>query len=292
MLSFINVGFIITLGLIFLICGSLFLYTYRRLNIIEFSVIEHGKILQQFIRDYQNNKSNMGQDLATPEAVKAAKNYNSQNPTNTDTDPNKFIVNISNNTSQNKIDISDDDDNNDDSSDGDDDDDDNDNNVHDSTCLNAFNLSTSESCHKSDDISIKIIDINSSILNPETINLGTSNPMETHLSNSKNNNNIDIIELPRLKKKVDADDDADADADDDADADVDADDDADADADVDADDDADVHASKTNSKKKLPLSKMKVDILRELALKKGLVDIEASNKLKKLDLVKLLQEQY
>ena len=53
MLDFVNMGFILTLGLILLICGILMLYVYRRLNVLENSIIEHGKILQSFIRQAQ-----------------------------------------------------------------------------------------------------------------------------------------------------------------------------------------------------------------------------------------------
>ena len=53
-LTFIDTSFILTLGLILLICGSIMIYCYRRLNILENSVIEHGKILQEFINNYNN----------------------------------------------------------------------------------------------------------------------------------------------------------------------------------------------------------------------------------------------
>ena len=54
LLNFIDTGFIITLGLVILISGSVMLYTYRRLNLLENSIIEHGKILQNFIINYNN----------------------------------------------------------------------------------------------------------------------------------------------------------------------------------------------------------------------------------------------
>ena len=54
LLNFIDTGFIITLGLLILISGAVMLYCYRRLNILENSVIEHGKILQNFIMNYNN----------------------------------------------------------------------------------------------------------------------------------------------------------------------------------------------------------------------------------------------
>jgi hypothetical protein len=54
LLNFIDTGFIITLGLLLLISGAVMLYCYRRLNVLENSVIEHGKILQNFIMNYNN----------------------------------------------------------------------------------------------------------------------------------------------------------------------------------------------------------------------------------------------
>ena len=50
--KFIDPGFLLTLGLILLISGGITLYCYRRLNLLEKSVIEHGKILQNFIINY------------------------------------------------------------------------------------------------------------------------------------------------------------------------------------------------------------------------------------------------
>jgi hypothetical protein len=50
--KFIDSGFLLTFGLILLISGGIMLYCYRRLNLLEKSVIEHGKILQNFIMNY------------------------------------------------------------------------------------------------------------------------------------------------------------------------------------------------------------------------------------------------
>lgn len=70
--KFIDSGFLLTLGLVLLVSGGIMLYCYRRLNLLEKSLIEHGKILQNFIINYNmqmqhfslannsihNNKSN------------------------------------------------------------------------------------------------------------------------------------------------------------------------------------------------------------------------------------------
>ena len=54
LLNFIDTGFLITLGIICLTSGLIMLYCYRRLNLLENSIIEHGKILQSFIMNYNN----------------------------------------------------------------------------------------------------------------------------------------------------------------------------------------------------------------------------------------------
>merc|ERR1711935_568416 len=54
LINFIDTGFIITLGILILVTGAVMLYCYRRLNMLENSVIEHGKILQNFIMNYNN----------------------------------------------------------------------------------------------------------------------------------------------------------------------------------------------------------------------------------------------
>ena len=57
--KFIDSGFLLTLGLLLLIGGSIMLYCYRRLNLLERSIIEHGKILQNFIVNYNNQMSRL-----------------------------------------------------------------------------------------------------------------------------------------------------------------------------------------------------------------------------------------
>ena len=63
LLNFIDTGFIITLGLLLLVSGAVMLYCYRRLNILENSIIEHGKILQNFIMNYNNQNQIIMQSL-------------------------------------------------------------------------------------------------------------------------------------------------------------------------------------------------------------------------------------
>ena len=52
--KFIDSGLLLTLGLVLLISGGIMLYCYRRLNLLEKSLIEHGKILQNFILIIKN----------------------------------------------------------------------------------------------------------------------------------------------------------------------------------------------------------------------------------------------
>ena len=57
LIDIIDTGFIITLALIIFICGSIGVYFYRRLSILENSIIEQGKVLQAFIQNYNSHLS-------------------------------------------------------------------------------------------------------------------------------------------------------------------------------------------------------------------------------------------
>jgi hypothetical protein len=108
LLNFIDTGFIITLGLLLLISGAVMLYCYRRLNMLENSVIDHGKILQNFIMNY-NNMALMGQQNKDIGLDNSATSGGSSNEMD--------------NHREQKISVSDDDDDDDDDEDDDDDDD-------------------------------------------------------------------------------------------------------------------------------------------------------------------------
>ena len=47
--------FIIALGIILIVCGGIFYYCYSRLNVLEESVINQGKILQSFLLNQTNS---------------------------------------------------------------------------------------------------------------------------------------------------------------------------------------------------------------------------------------------
>lgn len=55
LLNFIDTGFIIILAILLLISGGIMFYCYRRLNLLEESIINQGKILQNLIINLQNN---------------------------------------------------------------------------------------------------------------------------------------------------------------------------------------------------------------------------------------------
>lgn len=73
LLNFIDTGFMITLGLLILVSGAIMLYCYRRLNLLENSIIEHGKILQNFIINY-NNQILVNQQVSNNSPQKDVKN--------------------------------------------------------------------------------------------------------------------------------------------------------------------------------------------------------------------------
>ena len=57
LLNFIDTGFLIILGILLLISGGIMFYCYRRLNLLEDSIINQGKILQNLIINLQSSNS-------------------------------------------------------------------------------------------------------------------------------------------------------------------------------------------------------------------------------------------
>jgi hypothetical protein len=120
--KFIDSGFLLTFGLILLISGGIMLYCYRRLNLLEKSVIEHGKILQNFIMNYNiqmQHFSLLNKSMSTT-------NINTNNVENTRTEYVEFDKIKKINLGE-KISVSDDEDEDDDQDEDDDDEDDDDN---------------------------------------------------------------------------------------------------------------------------------------------------------------------
>ena len=52
LLDFIDTTFILTLGVVLLICGGIMIYCYRRLNVLENGLIQQGRVMQEFISNY------------------------------------------------------------------------------------------------------------------------------------------------------------------------------------------------------------------------------------------------
>ena len=63
-LSFIDTTFILTLGIVLLICGGIMIYCYRRLNALENGLIQQGRVLQEFISNYNNSQLTTQKTLA------------------------------------------------------------------------------------------------------------------------------------------------------------------------------------------------------------------------------------
>jgi hypothetical protein len=120
--KFIDSGFLLTLGLILLISGGIMLYCYRRLNLLEKSVIEHGKILQNFIMNYNIQMQHFS--LLNKPIVTTNSTTNT-NSTNIESNRNEYVEfdKIKKISLGEKIPVSDDDDDDDDDNDDDDDDD-------------------------------------------------------------------------------------------------------------------------------------------------------------------------
>lgn len=195
LLNFIDTGFIITLGLLILLCGGIMLYNYRRLNILENSIIEHGKILQNFIINYNNQllnkdattmKKNLNQSLDNYENTNNKINVSDdENDSDSDSDSDKSndIDNDTDNENDNDNDT-DNDETDDDIDEDDDTDNDNDNNSDDDR-NQSDKLIISNKIENKD-----LININNDILvdDDEEFNL-TANSKIINLQN--NDTNID-----------------------------------------------------------------------------------------------------
>ena len=193
LLNFIDTGFIITLGLLILLCGGIMLYNYRRLNILENSIIEHGKILQNFIINYNNQllnkdattmKKNLNQSLDNYENTNNKINVSDdENDSDSDSDSDNDTDNENDNDTDN--DETDDDIDEDDDTDNDNDNDNNNDNNSDDNRNQLDKLIISNKIENKD-----LININNDILvdDDEEFNL-TANSKIINLQN--NDTNID-----------------------------------------------------------------------------------------------------
>ena len=249
-------GFIIALGLILLISGAIMYYCLCKFSVLEASIIDQGKILHSFINKIQEKEqysAYMQQTNNNEETIDTQMNTH-------DSQMNFHNSSMINNNTTEKIQVSDDendsDDDDDDSEDNDDDDDDDDDDDAE-FAVNDINEETMVANNSNKNIKvISMEDIPLDVLpidNTLNINLSTSDT-------TSNTDNTSIIESnsfeifnPENEVK---------------------------------------HEIKKSSIiiGTSGITKMKVPELRELVVNKGLVtNIDDANKLKKDNLIKLLQ---
>jgi len=248
LLNFIDTGFIITLALLLLISGGVMLYCYRRLNFLENSVIEHGKILQNFIMNYNNQMSSFA------DKINNSNNYNNSNNSNNLKNMNNInLEEMTNNIKrielENKINVSDDEVDADDENDAfDDDDDDDEEDDDDDDDVDDYD-NHDENVYKN----IKIKEINNKkefkkIDNEmDSLNIEGDFPLDISSMNLNNNDWITSTKVINLEND-----------------------------------------NLVEDKKNY--NKMKVEDLKNLVLSKNLIENENIQKMKKNDLIKLLQE--
>uniref|UniRef100_A0A6C0KNJ2 Uncharacterized protein n=1 Tax=viral metagenome TaxID=1070528 RepID=A0A6C0KNJ2_9ZZZZ len=111
--KFVGSSFLLTFGIILLVCGSIMLYSYRRINLLERSVIEHGKILQSFILNYniqmQSINSLYSKNKFENEETKQIKKINLGDKiyvSEDDYSENEYIVNNNTNSHVSKANLS------------------------------------------------------------------------------------------------------------------------------------------------------------------------------------------
>lgn len=281
--KFIDSGFLLTLGLLLLIGGSIMLYCYRRLNLLERSIIEHGKILQNFIVNYNNQMSRLCLINKTGANYEAC-SYNACSYEECDTD----TCGITNN--EKRINVSDDEkdvlDDDDDEEDEDDEEDDDDEDEEDDDDDDEEDDDDDEEDDDDDDDkednNVKSFDIKGPVsLNNEFIETIQSSQVYSKTSE----NNIELVEVSATSNYLNSDEDIfiknlpiiltnfDEDL---------------------------GNSSKvitlennletTQKVEKKNYSKMKIDDLRTLVVTKNMLDNDSALKLKKNELVKLLQK--
>jgi len=292
--KFIDSGFLLTFGLILLISGGIMLYCYRRLNLLEKSVIEHGKILQNFIMNYNiqmQHFSLLNKSMSTSNTTNNVENTRSEY---VEFDKVKKI-----NLGE-KISVSDDegdeddDDDDEDEEDKDEEDEDDDNDDDDDEDENADEDDDDDEADDEDDDKDEDADEDEHDDDDDIINIKKNKPENLTIVNNKleelegledltSSENIEVNEqtissfddetfLKNLPINLDS-----------------------------------FTLDNTNSNPKIinleniqdtndktgerkNYSKMKVDDLKTLVVTKNLIDNESAQKMKKSDLVKLLQK--
>jgi len=287
-------SFLLTLGIILLICGSIMLYSHRRLNLLEHSVIEHGKILQNFILNYNIqmqsiNSLYINKNKQEGEHIKKINLGEKINVTEDECSEDEYVVggDVPNELVQHddvsKVDVSsdeedDDDDEGDedgDDDDGDDDDDDDDDDEDDdddddegdegddekTNVAKVLTISKSELENNVKDLGdFEEIDLNKPFFSNNDDETFIKNlPINLDTFNIDLNTNSKIINLNNIDN---------------------------AEPDTNVDTNVDNISTSTNRKN---YSKMKVDDLKTIAVTRNLIDNETAQKTKKADLIKILQ---
>lgn len=262
LINFIDTGFIITLGILILVTGAVMLYCYRRLNLLENSVIEHGKILQNFIMNYNNQINNQMDNIGIP-------NFSLTQENNEDNQDNEIIETnnpFNEDLNSAKIAVSDDDED-------DDEDDEDEDNEDDDSDVDDDSDDRDDSDIVDEDDNIKKLDITSfeiedNGLQIESIDTKTNTLEDDFLNNVPINlENLNIASISMESKLINLGNDDE----------------------IDNDENNDNESVSIVGEFKKGFSKMKVDDLRSLVVTKNLTTNDNSQKMKKNDLIKMLQ---
>ena len=269
--KFIDSGFLLTLGLILLISGAIMLYCYRRLNLLEKSVIEHGKILQNFILNYNVQMQNLGTINNIPfenenykndamiddnKVEEEIKKINLEEKIYVSDDDNDSLEN----ESKNKNEESDNEESDNEESDNEESDDEESNNEE-SNNEESDNSHSDDENEKIKNLNISKEDLGEDLGDLENIELKKSAFSNSDEENFMNNIPISLetfnIDINNKSKIINL--------------------------------ESDDQANEVVVTERKNYSKMKVDDLKSLIVTKNILDNESAQKMKKSDLVKLLQ---
>ena len=269
--KFIDSGFLLTLGLILLISGAIMLYCYRRLNLLEKSVIEHGKILQNFILNYNVQMQNLGTINNIPFENENYKNDAMIDDNNVEEEIKKinleekiYVSDDDNdsleNESKNKNEESDNEESDNEESDNEESDDEESNNEE-SNNEESDNSHSDDENEKIKNLNISKEDLGEDLGDLENIELKKSAFSNSDEENFMNNIPISLetfnIDINNKSKIINL--------------------------------ESDDQANEVVVTERKNYSKMKVDDLKSLIVTKNILDNESAQKMKKSDLVKLLQ---
>ena len=250
-----GIGFIISLAMTLLISGAIMFYCLRRFKVLETNLIEQGNVLKSFIMKQQSLPSSLEKSLASPLAVESAKQQSSM--------------------AVQKIEVSDDSDTDD----------------YDSS------YNESSECCNNDDINI---DKDSKQITLTTEELDTENLNTEHVEVLNLDDSVKMIQVENMTELVkelsnssknNSDEDVDSNSDSDNDEII---------KEVNSNEELTnklelVEFVKDNlengSTKKMNISKMRVDELRELVVQESKETSENVKNMKKEQLIKLLKEK-